>query len=53
MIAGVLLNLLDGWSGQILSLTVGPFRLLFLLSCVFRLSSALILIPRIRDTPRS
>jgi MFS family permease len=49
IVAGTILRLLDGWSFQIANLTIGPFRLLFLVSCVLRLSSALIFIPRLRD----
>jgi MFS family permease len=49
LVAGILLKLLSGWSVELISLSVGPFRLLFLLSCVLRLTSALLFIPMIKD----
>ena len=52
MIAGTLLKTLDGWSSEFLTLTIGPFRLLFLLSCLLRMSSTLIFIPRIPEPHR-
>jgi MFS family permease len=48
--AGTLLKILSGWSVDLLSLSLGPFRLLFLLSCTLRLTSALVFIPRIRES---
>ena len=49
MFAGVFLKVFDGWSVQFLNMNIGPFKLLFLLSCILRMSSALIFIPRIRE----
>lgn len=48
--AGLLLRLLDGWSFTFLGRSFIGFHVLFILSFVLRLSSALLLIRRIRQT---
>jgi len=47
--AGSFLQLMGGWTAPVGRLTLSAFPLLFLVSFVLRLASALVLIPRVRE----
>jgi MFS family permease len=47
--AGGFLQLMGGWTATVGRLTLSAFPLLFLLSFVLRLASALVLVPRVRE----
>jgi membrane protein implicated in regulation of membrane protease activity len=47
--AGVFLQVVGGWTAPVGRLTLSAFPLLFMVSFVLRLASALVLVPRIRE----
>jgi hypothetical protein len=47
--AGGFLQLMGGWTATLGRLTMSAFPLLFLVSFVLRLASALVLVPRVRE----
>jgi hypothetical protein len=49
LVAGVFLQLMGGWTAPVGRLTLSAFPLLFLVSFVLRLVTALVFVPRIRE----